>query len=270
MSASIVWPRACVAALLLLGAACDDFDSLIRCDGSSATECFVQSASVVDGEQAPTQSTSFNAPTQAGDLLVVLATYGDESAIDFAPSATDTLGNTYVAAARMFELAGHQSCAVLYAVSTRGGSDTVTVSYNAPGYPTPGGGESFRATIIAEYRGPVVLDAVANNGFSRVCDGNNFIDQTNCIPTGTPDMTDGVTSGQARTSRAGELIVGAVLDDSTGSVITAGSGFKVRETSGGLGIEDRISTDAGPVSATFSFGARSNFVAAVLAFHGGS
>src|SRR5262249_44952907 len=91
---------------------------------------FVQAANFADyyGTPQTTVSLTFPAPTQPGNLIVVAATWGDDSALLYMPSATDSSGNTYVVGTRDFEDQNSQSVAMFYAANIAGGTTKITVS----------------------------------------------------------------------------------------------------------------------------------------------
>ena len=111
----------------------------------------------------------------------------------------------------------------------------------------------YRRLAVHEYSGVATespLDGVASN-----------------LATGTT-VTDGVTSTAALTTHDGDLLFGAVMDDANVTTIAAGTGFLPRQrlNNADLVTEDRVQAVAGPVAATYTFGAADRYLAQLVAF----
>src|SRR6185503_6495137 len=78
-----------------------------------------------------------------------------------------------------------------------------------------------------------------------------------------------VTSTSATTTANGDLIFGAVIDDSGSfGTITAGTGFTRRATVNNMDMatEDLVQAAAGPIAATFTFSRSDTYLAQMAAF----
>ncbi len=173
---------------------------------------YVQSASGVSTQNATGVSASFISSTAAGNAIVVGAAAGPAIS-----SVTDTQGNAYVQAVVW------GSTAIWYAVSIRGGADTVTANFASS--------TGFSLIYIHEYAGLATSSA---------------LDQVSS-QTGTGTA---VTSGAKTTTQANELIFGYASVDHC--VSTGGTGFTVRQTAGCNMSEDMIVSAVGTYSATFT------------------
>jgi hypothetical protein len=257
---------------------CLDFAVASRCysiDSPCPAECepcpassriaFVQASSFEDADPAKTVSLAFDAPTTAGDLIVVVASWGDHSALDYPPEASDSAGNVYTVATKDFERLDMQSLAIFYAADIAGGASRVTVSFNAPGYPLPNGEESFRSIAVAEYRGvdrrsPLIT--TAHNVFTDGC--SNYNPMEVCKHGGFI-----VTSSSAEVSIRGALIFGATMNTSAQFADRRpGMSFTQRAATSndGLAIQDRLLTSTGTVASTEIWQLNSNYIARLLAF----
>jgi hypothetical protein len=108
--------------------------------------------------------------------------------------------------------------------------------------------------LIHEYQGVASvnpLDVVAKN-----------------LAAGTT-APNGVTSTAAVTTASGDLIFGAVVDDTgLGTTITPGTGFMQRVTvsSQDMATEDLVQVTAGSIAATQTFSAAHRYLAQMVAF----
>jgi hypothetical protein len=248
-----------------------------------ATEAtsFVQAASFADysGHGAPTVSATFPAPTRPGDLVVVAATWGDDSALVNVPTAADERGAPYALGTRDFEPANSQSLAVFYAANVSGGTTTVTVTFNAPGYsecgspsPTcaPNGVELYRGMVAVEYAGVAATSPLvgsAQNIFSGGCAPNQGIF--------TCPGSETTTSGSVNVPVYDALLVGATMDASNPTERTPGPGFIRRALDDPLAtpprgpqlaVQDRTLSAPGEAASTETFATREDYLAQMLAF----
>ena len=180
---------------------------------------FVQAVAGTTSGSADSLSLSFPANTFAGDLILV----GFDFNASITPSSvTDSQGNTFTpVGTQLTSPAGGQSV-VYYAKNIKGGADTVIVSISA--------NATFLELYLTEYSG---------------------IDQTNPIDAqaGAAGSAGPVSSGNATTSVAGDVIYGYCVGD---SACTAGSGSMVRSTFDENLIEDQSAGNPGSYAATGS------------------
>jgi hypothetical protein len=204
----------------------------------------MQTAGTSSNAAASSISQSFTFSNAAGNLIVVVASWGDNPAPTI--SATDTRGNAYIVATSDYDTRNRQGLAILYAPNIFPGANTVTVNF--------GNGDQFRRIIISEYSGIATaspLDAIAKRQATATTTSN------------------GVNSSAGTTTTGGDLIFGAVMDDS-GSFgnITAGSGFTRRFILNNIdtAIEDTVQSIPGPIAATFTFSLTDHYLAQMAAF----
>ena len=185
--------------------------------GTSAAISFIQLAAAVPQSSPTSVPVSYGSPQTAGDLNVVVVGWNNSTST--VQSIQDSAGNTYnLAIGPTTGTSLRQS--IYYASNIKGGSNTVTVTFNQA--------TAFPDIRILQYRGVTTLDVVAGASGS-----------------GTT-----ANSGSATTTAANELIVGANM---VSSVTTGpGAGFTTRIiTSPDADIvEDRVVTSTGSYSAT--------------------
>src|SRR5882762_2300273 len=204
----------------------------------------VQSAGTSNDGAASSISQSFSSSNLAGDLIVVVVSWGDNTAPTI--SATDTRRNSYLLATSGYDKSNRQGLAILYASNILPGTNTVTVNF--------GKADHYRRIIISEYSGIASaspLDATAQRQASATTASN------------------GVTSAVGTTTTGGDLIFGAVMDDSGSfGTITAGTSFTRRAILNDMDIatEDMLQTTAGPIGATFTFSLTDHYLAQMAAF----
>ncbi len=204
----------------------------------------VQTAGTTNDASASSISRSFGSSNLAGDLIVVVVSWGDRPAP--AVSATDTLKNLYRVAVSDYNPGNRQGLAILYAYNIHPGANTVSVNL--------GRSVQYRRIIISEYSGiatTLPLDVTARHQATATTAGN------------------GVTSTAGTTTTSGDLIFGAVMDDSGGfGTITAGTGFTRRAVLNNMdtATEDLVQTTAGPTAATFTFSLADHYLAQMAAF----
>jgi len=183
------------------------------------TSSFVQAVANTANGTINSMSLSFSKATVTGDLIVVGF---DFNANATASSVTDSQGNTFTPVGTQLTSPGGNRSRVFYAKNIKGGADTVTVNLSA--------NSTFMEAYLAEYSG---------------------VDQTNPIDAqaGASGYGGSVSSGNATTTFAGDVIYGYCLADST---CTAGSGFAARSTFDSNLIEDATAGNAGTYAATGS------------------
>lgn len=205
---------------------------------------FVQSAGQMNEAALATMSQSFSSPVTAGNAIIVAVSWGDNAAPSI--SASDSLGNPYSLATSAWDTANNQGLAILYSTNIRSGADTVTVNF--------GQLDEYRRIIVSEYSG-IVASSPLDASAARFAAGTR--------------STNGATSSSGTTTTAGDLIFGAVTDDS-GHVgnISAGTGFTRRFTLNNVdtATEDTVQSTPGPIAATFTFSLTDRYLAAMAAF----
>jgi hypothetical protein len=204
----------------------------------------IQTAGTSNDAAVSSISQSFGSSTVAGDLIVVVVSWGDNAAPTI--SATDTLKNPYLVATNDYNTSNRQGLAILYASNILPGANTVTVNF--------GKADHYRRIIISEYSGIATaspLEAIAKNQATATTASN------------------GATSAVGTTTTGGDLIFGAVMDDSGSfGTITAGTGFTRRAVLNNVdtATEDMLQAAAGPIAATFTFGLTDHYLAQMAAF----
>ncbi len=208
-------------------------------------------------------SSPFNGPVVAGDLLVAAVTYG--WAVDGGPigiSVTDSYGNVFETLDDVYDPNDTQGLRTLYAANAIGGvsGDVFQASF-APG-------TGWVALYVAEYTG--------------LSDAGTLVAFESAV---TLDAGPGMNAfGVGVDVPAAPALVWAfAVDDYTGQPshgFNAGTGFTPR--GGGRGLwgpddfgngpvyvgraEDLVATDGGPVEATWSVDNQSNFLTTVAVF----
>ena len=204
----------------------------------------IQTAGTSSNVAASSISQSFASSNAAGNLIVVVASWGDNPAPTI--NVTDTRGNPYIVATSDYDTRNLQGLAIFYAPNILPGANTVTVNFGNP--------DHYRRIIISEYSGVATaspLDAIAKRQATATTTSN------------------GVNSSAGTTTTGGDLVFGAVMDDS-GSFgnITAGSGFTRRFILNNMdtAIEDTVQAIPGPIAATFTFSLTDHYLAQMAAF----
>jgi len=208
------------------------------------TVSFVQTAGSASDSPSSSISQSFRSSNAAGNLIVVVASWGDNPAPSI--SASDTLGNSYLLATTDYDPNHRQGLTIFYAPNIHSGQNTVTVHF--------GPSDGYRHIVIAEYSGIA---------------GVSPLDTTATHQANGTKTTNGITSSFASTTANGDLIFGAVEDDSgPWGTITAGTGFTRRATLNNMdtATEDRVQTALGPAAATFTFRLADHYMAQMAAF----
>ena len=203
---------------------------------------YVQGAGITSDTGADSIAQAFTTLNASGNLIVAAVSWGSNDLV----TCSDSQGNGYAVATTQYDSINSQSMAICYAANVKGGANTVTATFSgAPGY---------RRLLIQEYRGiaPVnPVDVVAQN----VADGTT--------------ASNAITSTSAVTTSSGDLIFGAVMDDSgvVGS-ITAGTGFTQRQSVNNqdMATEDFVQAVSGSVAAIQTFGSADRYLAQMVAF----
>jgi uncharacterized protein (TIGR03437 family) len=185
---------------------------------STAAISFVQ-AKAKAASSVKTHSVSFSSATVAGDLILV--------GFDFASSAqfssiTDSQGNTFTQVGQELVSPGGIHSRLYYASNINGGSDSVTVKLSAT--------SDILEIYMAEYAG--VSQAIPIDAQS-----------------GASGAAGSVSSGNATTMIAGDLIYGYCVSD---SACTLGTGFTARSTLDENLTEDMAAGNPGSYGATAS------------------
>jgi hypothetical protein len=154
-----------------------------------------------------------------GDLLLVAFDYSS----NVTPSSvSDSQGNVFTPVGSQLSSPGGALSQVYYAQNIKGGADTVTVTLT--------GNSSYLEVYLSEYAG---------------INPTNPID----VQAGASGSAGAVSSGNATTTVAGDIIYGFCIGD---GVCTVGSGFAARSTLDANLIEDELAGAAGSYAATGS------------------
>ncbi len=172
---------------------------------SSAAAAFLQVAAGASPGAAKVFSLAFPGSTAAGDLILVGFDFDTNSTPS---SVTDSQGNTFTEVGTQLITPGGVRTRVYYAKAIKGGADTVTVNLSA--------NSAWIEMYLAEYSG---------------------VDQVNPVDVqaGASGSSNTVSSGNATTTAAGDVIFGYCVGD---SACTVGSGFAARSTFNHNLIED--------------------------------
>ena len=208
---------------------------------ASVSVSYVQGASATNDSGGRSIVQAFTAANTSGNLIVAAISWGDSSSV----TCSDSQGNTYSVATTQYDGVNNQSLAICYAANVKSGANTVTAAFS--------GSPLYRRLLIHEYRGIASanpVDVVAKN-----------------MANGTTSA-NAITSTSAVTTASGDLIFGAVMDDSGVSSITAGTGSTQRQSVNNkdLATEDLVQTASGSIAATQTFGAAHRYLAQMVAF----
>jgi RHS repeat-associated protein len=175
-----------------------------------------------------TNSVTFTAAQTAGNLIVVALKFSDNATL---VSLSDTSGNTFVLCGNEIDDTNQHVRARIYAAyniaTAAANSNTVTVTVSA----VPN--DDIRLWIN-EYSGAAIS-------------GPNDVN-VGTFGTAVGTANDNITSGNATTSVANELLFGFVVPFA--GPIAPGTGFTGISTSGGNLIEEQLSNSAGTNQAT--------------------
>jgi chitodextrinase len=163
-------------------------------------------------------SVTFNAPTQAGNTIVVYVIWNNSGSV----AVTDTRGDTFVNVGNPVAWGSGDSAQIFYATNIVGGTDTVTAAFR-------NSVTSFGVIYVHEYA-----------GISTV----NPVDAT----VSASGSSGSLNSGTVTTTSVNDLIFGAGVSDMT--VTAAGTGFTARDTAYGNITEDRAASTIGSYAAT--------------------
>ena len=180
---------------------------------------FVQQAAAAASATSSSLSLAFPSNTTAGDLLLVAFDFAD----NVEPSSvTDSQGNTFAETGSQLSTPDKTLSRVYYAKNIKGGADKVTVTLSAK--------SSYIELYLDEYAG---------------------INTTTPIDAevGASGKAGTVSSGNATTTIAGDIIYGFCVADDTCSL---GSGFSARSTFESNLAEDKLTASTGSYAATGS------------------
>lgn len=165
-----------------------------------------------------TVSATLDAPTVAGNTIVVYAIWNNTNSV----AITDSRGNSYTNVGSPLTWGSGYSAQVFYASNVAGGSDVITATFRTSV-------NSFGVLYVHEYA-----------GISKT----NPVDVT----SSAVGASSSLNSGSVTTTSPNDLVFGAGVSDD--SVTAGGSGFSVRDLSYGNITEDKIATSAGSYAAT--------------------
>ncbi len=210
----------------------------------AAPPSHIQSASVSMNGGGTNIAKAFTSANTAGNLVVAAITW-DANTSGGSVTCSDTQANSYTTAVTQWDSANGQWLAVCYAPNVKAGANTVTATFGA--------NRQFRRMVVSEYSNvakTLPVDVTAKN-----------------VATGTT-AANNITSTAATTTAAGDLIYGAVMDDTSATAITAGTGFTQRAFANNkdLATQDMIQSSAGSVASTQTFGAAHRYLAIMVAF----
>ena len=216
--------------------------ALLPCSVRAAAT-FVQTASINIDSGAPSIAKSFPRATTAGNTIVAAISWGDVQNV--AVTLTDSQKNTYQRAGTgAWDTSNRQGLVIYYATNIKGGADTITARF--------GTSICCRYLAIHEYAGVSAFDGASYH-----------VD-----PVGTTQV-DGITSGQIVTTAAGDLIFGAMVDDSpwhSSASLAPGTNFAKRDLFAGFMSEDGAQSVAGGISTTFTSNSADSYLTGVAAF----
>ena len=187
--------------------------------GQGAGVVFVQATGKSSTGSSSSLAVPFSSNTAAGDLILVGFDF-TTSVTSF--SVTDSQGNVFTAVGSQLTSPAGVRSRVYFAKNIKGGADTVTVKLSAI--------SSCIEVYLTEYKG---------------------VDSTNPIDAqvGATGNSGAVTSGNATTTVAGDLIYGYCVGD---WACTAGSGFATRSNLDDNLIETEQAAKSGTYAATGS------------------
>ncbi len=211
---------------------------------ASAVATHVQSVGTTANGAGSTIAKAFVSANTAGNLIVAAVTW-DASSSGGSLTCSDSQGNTYATATTQWDGPNTQWLGVCYAPNVKAGANTVTASFGA--------NRQFRHMTISEYSGvakTAPVDVVAKQAAAGSTGSN------------------AITSTAAVTTVGGDLIFGAVMDTTSATSITAGTGFTQRAFTANksLAVQDMTQANAGSVASTQTFGAAHRYDAIMVAF----
>ena len=173
---------------------------------------FVQAVANINYATPNSLSLPFPANTLAGDLILVALDYDTNTTPS---SVSDSQGNIFAPVGNLLSTPGGRFSQVYYAKNIKGGADTVTVILPAD--------SSYIEMYLTEYRGIDPADPID-------------------VQAGAAGAAGAVSSGNATTTMAGDVIYGYCVGD---SLCKAGSGFTARSNFDDNLIEDTLAVNAG-------------------------
>lgn len=190
---------------------------------------FVQSVSKKwFGGSGLTETITFPGATSAGHLIPVFVAWSAGSGASIVSVSDGT--NTYTPVRTNTNGTTGRS-ATYYVKNTGSGTFTITVTWGAdPGFGFLCAHDVSGADTVAPLDQEIIALSIA------------------------PGVgANAITSTAKTTTAPGEYIFGAAFDEGGGATFTAGTGFGIRETQGGVGAsEDQIQAAAGSIAATFT------------------
>jgi len=200
-------------------------DTVNTFDSQTSTPAFVQTTKGNGNLVTSYSLTAFGSNTIAGNLIVVSI---EVSSLTVS-SVTDNAGNTYQLAT---------------SISTSGMDSEIWYAYNIAGGVSP--------TITVHHPSAGTSAAVAQE-FSGIESGSDPLDQT-ATNSGTGGTANSGTTSS--TTRANELIIGAIADNFNAPTVGTGYSNLATKVDGGgnsfSGIESKVVSSTGTQSATFN------------------
>jgi len=179
----------------------------------------VQTTAKAASKNAKSLSVAFANKTSAGDVILV----GFDFSSGAVPSSiSDSQGNTFSEVGSQLTTPGGTNTRVYYAANIKGGADTVTITLSAS--------SSVLEVYLSEFTG---------------VNATSPID----AQAGAAGSAAAVSSGNATTSSAGDLLYGFCISDST---CNAGSGFAALSGLDDNVVEDETAGNPGSYAATGS------------------
>jgi hypothetical protein len=183
----------------------------------------VQHRSLFASASATTAPLAPASPLQAGNFVAVAVSWGDQGP---APTVTDTLGNTYTAAAAPVLYAGSRSIQIFYARNITGGATTITARFAT----TTGS----RFIAVSEYSGIDRVTPLVSTAGGRAGSGT----------TGTVTVAP---------SAAGQLIFAANVNGAAGVTGLTGNAPLLLDSGSGGNLVDAHDTATGTASQALTF-----------------
>jgi len=186
---------------------------------TSVSIAFVQATAKAASASGSSLSAAFPAKTAAGDFILV----GFDFIGSGSPtSVTDSQGNALTQVGTQLTSPSGSKSRLYYAKNIKGGADTVKITLSAS--------SPYLEVYLTEYSG---------------VDPTNPID----VQAENSGVAGAVTSGNATTTMAGDLIYGYCAAD---AACSSGSGFAARSTLNDNLVEDKTAGNAGSYAATGS------------------
>lgn len=217
--------------------------SLLLQPWAHAAPVHVQAATSSNNGSSTSIARAFTSANTAGNLIVAVVSWNSPNTGTF--TCSDTQANAYTQAAAQWDSTTSRWLGICYAPNIKAGSNTVRATFN--------GSRATRRIIVHEYSGLATVTPV------DVTAQNNALGATGA---------NVITSGSATTTVNGDLIFGAVLDATSTTTITAGTGFTQRASLNNkdLATQDRTLATASAIASTQTFGAAHRYSAIMVAF----